>query len=390
MSHFYANPLSVLSNTDDLNAFLEALQPEHLEAVRMLPSFQRKIENLLDDGMIESARYLLDYDEGIFDEIRLALESKERRLTSLRRTMHIITTVASRTSGPIDRIEYYIKAFSGNFESSEMMTAFLDCIKASPPAELVALIEAIAVAITVGDPGSDLEGWSSAAEEFLEDLSRIQSSIQRLITEAEAAGTNLRNKYSTRDKILRTTVVAQKVQLSKEKSSLTPRDLQYTQLLDEFLDILKEYLKFENPTDLFLHEIWFYDSKSPNREVFTPKPRYAIERALSVPHDYLGCTCCRAASEGLSPSQPPTAILYQLYLETGGLINVFDLWSAFYAIVGGEGEGEDGEDDGDKEGGERRALTLFYRALADLKMLGMVKSSRKKTDHLAKLAWKGL
>ena len=157
--------------------------------------------------------------------------------------------------------------------------------------------------------------------------------------------------------------------------------MSYSNLLDELTDLLEEYLKFENPLDQFLHEIWIYDSKSPYREVFTPKPRHAIERALSVPHDYLGCTCCKASEEGLSSSQPPTAILYQLYLETGSLINVFDLWSAFYAIVGGE-DGVDCD--------ERNALVLFYKALADLKLLGMVKQSRKKTDHLAKLAWKGL
>lgn len=33
---------------------------------------------------------------------------------------------------------------------------------------------------------------------------------------------------------------------------------------------------------------------------------------------------------------------------------------------------------------------LFSQALAELKYLGMIKSSRKKADHLAKLAWKGL
>lgn len=33
---------------------------------------------------------------------------------------------------------------------------------------------------------------------------------------------------------------------------------------------------------------------------------------------------------------------------------------------------------------------LFSQALAELKYLGMIKSSRKKADHLVKLAWKGL
>jgi len=37
-----------------------------------------------------------------------------------------------------------------------------------------------------------------------------------------------------------------------------------------------------------------------------------------------------------------------------------------------------------------RHRALFYRGLAELKYLGLVKNSRKKTDHLTKLAWKGL
>jgi Origin recognition complex winged helix C-terminal len=33
---------------------------------------------------------------------------------------------------------------------------------------------------------------------------------------------------------------------------------------------------------------------------------------------------------------------------------------------------------------------LFERALAELKYLGMIKGTRKKTDHIAKAAWRGL
>lgn len=33
---------------------------------------------------------------------------------------------------------------------------------------------------------------------------------------------------------------------------------------------------------------------------------------------------------------------------------------------------------------------LFQRALAELKYLGLVKASRKKTDHVSKIMWKGL
>ena len=86
------------------------------------------------------------------------------------------------------------------------------------------------------------------------------------------------------------------------------------------------------------------------------------------------------------PTMPVASILYKLYLESGPLINTFDLWSAFYSIVG-DGEGGDVG-----EGGVDRATAqaLFYRGLAELRALGFVRASKKKTDHLAKLAWKGL
>ena len=77
---------------------------------------------------------------------------------------------------------------------------------------------------------------------------------------------------------------------------------------------------------------------------------------------------------------PVTCILYKLYLESGPLINTLDLWNAFYSIIGHER--------GEEAGNEAQAL--FYRGLTELKALGFIKSSKKKTDHLAKLAWKGL
>lgn len=118
---------------------------------------------------------------------------------------------------------------------------------------------------------------------------------------------------------------------------------------------------------------------------------------------------------------PVTSILYKLYLESGPLINTFDLWNAFYSIIGHGGEEEEEEEGGAEEedgkaaagagaagasgsghggGGngteastgmdKNKAQALFYRGLAEMKALGFIRSSKKKTDHLAKLAWKGL
>ncbi|KAK5005709.1 Origin recognition complex subunit 3, partial [Cryomyces antarcticus] len=68
-----------------------------------------------------------------------------------------------------------------------------------------------------------------------------------------------------------------------------------------------------------------------------------------------------------------------LYLESGSLINVSDLWSAFNAILNDDGDGD-----------EAQMMALFQRSLAELKYMGFIKSSRKKADHVAKVTWKGL
>lgn len=72
-----------------------------------------------------------------------------------------------------------------------------------------------------------------------------------------------------------------------------------------------------------------------------------------MPHDYLGCNCCKGLDSALAPSQPPTAVLYQLYLECGAIINAADLWTAFYAVMGNE---ESENEEADRE----RVLWVFF------------------------------
>ena len=40
----------------------------------------------------------------------------------------------------------------------------------------------------------------------------------------------------------------------------------------------------------------------------------------------------------MSASNPSTSILYKLYTESGGLINLADLWSAYNAVIDPEGK----------------------------------------------------
>jgi len=182
--------------------------------------------------------------------------------------------------------------------------------------------------------------------------------------------------------MMKTSTVGHRAKFGKANIGLSDKDLRYSDLLDRLHAALETFFTTTliNPQNLFLNEVFLFDLKNPLKETFTPRVRFAIERALSTPFDYL-MPMSDEVEGHLSAEQPTTAILYQLYLESGSLLSIYDLWKAFSTIV-------DGEETEPRD--ERLTFTLFYQSLSELKALGMVKSSRKKIDHVAKSAWNGL
>ncbi|KAM3089249.1 Origin recognition complex subunit 3 [Clarireedia jacksonii] len=377
MCHFYANPLSILLGMREDSAIRTLLQPGHFEAIRTLPSFQKYVEKLVEAGELKRSMELITENETLAEEVENFIQSKDETIQKSLRAMQIIMSSRIEVPGAID---LYMKASTGSFLDSETLHAIIESLKRSTLEDFRAATREFKVAAENGRPELDLEPWVGAEPEFYKEIVDIYDNVSTLAESEE--GKSIRSSYSIHNKALRTTVISQKVQLSQEKSSLTKHDKEYTILVDRLIKALQDFVSLENLQDLFLSEIWIYDLKYPYQDAFIPKPRFAIERALSSPHEYLSCECCDPTKEGASMSHPPTAILYKLFLEAGTLVNVFDLWTAFVANLGPEyDEGEDME---------RRALMLFYHGLADLKLLGMVKQSRKKTDHLTKMIWKGL
>jgi origin recognition complex subunit 3 len=378
MCHYYGNALSVLNAAPgDSQLPSELLDPQHFQAIRMLPSFRNLIESLVDAGDVLHARALLEDDSALFEKVQKSLDSKDRAVLQLLRAIHI---VGLSSSGLVDNIALYITGFDGTFGDSNFVRHALESIKHMAPDDLNSFIKSIRHALYDGVPEMELDSWASEELEFLGDITEIHRRVTALLDESSKTGKPVRSSYAIHSKGIRTTVIAQRVQLSYEKSTLSDQDKEFTSLVDRLSEVLGKYFNPAKPQDLFMSEIWLYDSTSPYRDVFTPRPRAAVERALSLPHNYLNCECCESV-EALSSTQPATAILYQMYLETGSLINVFDLWSAFLEMIS---SGEEEKCD------ERDALVLFYRALGDLKVSGMVKQSKRKADHLAKAAWEGL
>ncbi|RYP06984.1 hypothetical protein DL764_002807 [Monosporascus ibericus] len=356
----------------------KAIQPEHVEALRSLPSFHRSVETSIEKGDVKRARLLLEDDDYVVSHLQGCLRDSRRWVERLLRILKYFNAGKALSS---DFTQLYLDAIANGADFDGEYATFVETVKQMLPSDAATFLTHVLDAIKEGDRALGLDQWADDNEETVDLLSGILADIEDLRTKAEDEDHVLRSKYSGQSKVLRTTVIAQKVQLSRDTAALTDQDKTYTSLIDRLAEHLQAILSCEKAESLPFNEVWLYDSKAPYRDVFVPRPRVIIERALSRPHDYLGCSCCKTEGDHIASTLPATAILYRLYLETESLINVADLWSAYLAIVGEESE--NGLD-------ERTALVLFYRGLAELRAMGFVKQSRKKADHIAKLAWKGL
>ncbi|EFX00823.1 origin recognition complex subunit [Grosmannia clavigera kw1407] len=438
MCYFYANPLSVfLSN--EASTFLE--QQDYVDALRELPSFRHHIESSLGSCPSTELVALLTDDAVFRQNVARQADLLRHWTTRLLRAVHLAS--ASGAFADMSFTELYIAALeggggggsgSGTTTEDSIAATLTAAIRRMSSAELVALARRLAEAVRSGDeelalvPAAeeeDTDSWSTLAPKLI----KIADEVEALQRKVEASGgqsrmrgggsktTQLRSRYTAQSKVLRTTVVAQKVQLSRDSAALTAEDQAFTELVDRTADLVVAEMDAEaaEPREargareakpatppasaLWLQEVWLYDARTPYRDVFIPRPVLVLERALSRPHDYLACQCCggdesrkraeRSGAGSIRPTLPPTAILYQLYREAGTLINVADLWAAFQMAVsssgGGGGEAEETEGGADER--ERRLLVQFYHGLAELKALGFVKATRKKVDHVAKVKW---
>ena len=273
----------------------------------------------MNEKQFAKAKGLLDTDHVLKETTRQLFKDGTKSMKHLAEAMEILNIIHCSTPNKahIPWSKLYLKGITGDLADSTILRETLFSVRKLPSDIMIEILK-------------------KASTFAILELDGVKTDLHELIRDTTDEGAPLRSEYDVHHETLRTTVVAQKVQLSKHKATLSKQDANYSKIVDRIDTALKEFFEkyLINPKTLPLHEIFLFDLKSPIREVFAPMPRQAVERALSVPHDYLDCDCCDGSANGLSPSQPPTAILYQLYLESGAIINISDLWSAFNAILG--------------------------------------------------------
>jgi origin recognition complex subunit 3 len=335
MSHCYASIPTIFLNASPTMRFKEA-NAEAFEAVRNLPSFRRGIEAELSTGVqaVTGVRKLLESDQGLFQNICRQVGKTRDALASICHAAQVLSCIREslQLTPNVRPSTVWIRAVSADLLESPLLRETMLALKKVTSDKMVHLLGDLSL---LDDSKSRLQ-----ANHILEQLHSL--------LEQHGTSTPLRTQDDVRNDSVRTTVVAQKVLLSKHKAALSEQDKAYSRLVTQLHEGLVGFFSdaLVDPNDLLYSEILMYDLKSPHLEVFQPKPRFSIERAMASPHDYLGCDCCGGVDgkeSTLSITQPATAIVYQLYLESGALINVTDLWSAFRAIARDENDDDDDE-----------------------------------------------
>jgi origin recognition complex subunit 3 len=283
-------------------------------------------------------RQLLDSDKFLFGVVEELLFTAKESLSSLSIAAIVLTRIRESLGiTPKARLStVWARAASGELLDSPLLRETMLSIRKTSSDRLILVIASLI------DLTTEIIGPEAKNINIPVDLQKLHHELKTLIETNTSSGP-LRSQDDVRNESVRTTVVAQKVLLSKHKAALSEQDKAYSEIVAKFYDQLNSYFRFAliDPLTLVLYEVLVHDLKSPHTEVFQPKPRLAIERALATPHDYLGCECCGVMQDRentLAGTQPATAIVYQLYLESSTLINATDLWSAFHAIVGKDDE----------------------------------------------------
>lgn len=325
----------------------------------------RYCENLLKAGRHAEAAALVSSDTELARFVQIQVRSGRDRLRNVCGAVDLIHVLHT---GKETWTDIYVRAMNGDLSQPEALDGCLDVLRVLNKREILLSITRL-----------------SSCAQIPDQLRTACSQLQQFCSDSPDQDIRSLNQLSNAG--VTTTVIGQKVELAKAPAALSIAETKFADLVRDAIDLLAAHLTemLKSPRLMPLHEVLLYEAGSPYRHSHHPRPRHAIERGLSTPSHYLmlGGSGLNPQS-GPEPSWPAIALLHQLHLEAGALINVGDMWIAYCTVMSTD-EHEEMDDDRRKT-----LLALFTRALAELRYLGIIKPTTRKNDQYAKVFSQGL
>ncbi|KAK2878670.1 hypothetical protein QQF64_011211 [Cirrhinus molitorella] len=380
LEHFNSQPLSVLC-CQKQEALLSAktLSKQNVERIRHLPSFMRYVETQEPQEQVQ----LLTSDEHVKEVCQKLLKNLHKyhkNYCPILQCLHSLTS--SLPKFPLGKHirELHVSCIEKNLWETEEYDSALQLLRILAKDELVGGLRKCAEILK-----------SASAKRMQNVLQQLEDFIGRLeaLEGVSSEDSSENGVISAKMEYQRTDLFhLQKTLLEKESrraKRMNPFEVLRSQVI-EFIDsLVREYL---TPAELQpLSEVCYYSSAGVLRQRLNVTPRTSIQAALSHPFYYLQNESLKTNTGTISSAAPDLCIVYKLHLECGRLINLYDWLEAFVTVMSAT---EDQDADSEEcSNFDSLKHARFIQAVSEMEFLGFVKSTKQKTDHVARLTWGG-
>ncbi|XP_030715329.1 origin recognition complex subunit 3 isoform X2 [Globicephala melas] len=380
LEHFYSQPLSVLCcNLPEAKRRINFLSDNQCENIRRLPSFRRYVEKQASEKQVA----LLTNERFLKEETQSLLENLHVYHTNyflVLRCLHQFTS--SLPKYPLGRQirELYCTCLEKNIRDSEEYASALQLLRMLAKDELMAMLQKC-FKVFKSSSEKQLGNTAKRIEEFLAQFQSLDEAKEEEedTSESQSKGLQKTDLYHLQKSLL------EMKELRRASKRQTKFEVLREQLVSFIDSLAREYLLL--PETQPLHEVLYFSAAHTLRQHLNAAPRIALHTALNNPYYYLKNEALRS-EEGCIPNvAPDICIAYKLHLECSRLINLVD-WSEAFATVVTAAEKMDANSVTSEERNEI-IHARFIRAVSELELLGFIKPTKQKTDHVARLTWGG-
>uniref|UniRef100_A0A8C9MIX4 Origin recognition complex subunit 3 n=1 Tax=Serinus canaria TaxID=9135 RepID=A0A8C9MIX4_SERCA len=290
-----------------------------------------------------------------------------RRLPSFRRCLHVFTSSLPKYPLGKQIRELHCACLENRVWETEEYESSLQLARMLNKTDLVTMLQQC-VEILMSSSGKEFDRAVEKLKEFLTQFQNLE--------ENNCLPCSLMHHF-----FLKTLL---ELKESRRSKKLTKFEMLRFEVVDYIDSLVRRYLV---PADeRTLHEVVYFNGAAVLRGHLNAAPRTALHTALNNPHWYLKNQALRCDGGGISNKAPDICIVYKLHLECGRLINLVDWLEAFSTVVMAA---EEPNDAASSDQVDDVIHARFIRAVSELELLGFIKPSKQKTDHVARLTWGG-
>ncbi|NXN93116.1 ORC3 protein, partial [Rhinopomastus cyanomelas] len=379
MEHFYSQPLSILCcHLVDANKRVNSLSHSQCENIRRLPSFRRYVESQAAEkqiALLTEDTFLKETVKELLGELLVYHEN----YVSVLRCLHVFTSSLPKYPLGKQIRELHCACLEGQVWETEEYQAVLQLARMLNKSDLVTVLQQC-VEIFVSSSAKESDKTVEKLKDFLTQFQKLEEAFQE-----QDVSVPSQKELQKKTDLYHLQKTLLELKESRRSKKMTQFEMLRLEVVDYIDSLVRNHLV---PADRrTLHETVYFNTASVLREHLNAAPRIALHTALNNPYCYLKNQALKGDGGGISSKAPDICIVYKLHLECGRLINLVDWLEAFSTVVmAAEGLNADAAS---SDQVDDIIHARFIRAVSELELLGFIKPSKQKTDHMARLTWGG-